>query len=121
MQAQALSSQLGIARMQEAGQDARSQRFLTSQQAAQAENVRAALSLVSRGEAPFGIAYATDAHSDRGVRVVDTFPASTYPPIVYPAALTAFSKSPAAKPLLDYLRSANARPLWEKHGFGVVP
>jgi molybdate transport system substrate-binding protein len=55
------------------------------------------------------------------VRIVDTFPANTYSPIVYPAAMTARSKSPAAKPLLDYLRSANARPVWAKYGFGVVP
>src|SRR4030095_16078680 len=90
-------------------------------QVPRAESVRAALALVSRGEAPFGIVYATDAYSDKGVRIVDTFPANTYSPIVYPAAMTARSKSPAAKPLLDYLRSANARPVWAKYGFGVVP
>ena len=90
-------------------------------QVARAESVRAALALVSRGEAPFGIVYATDAYSDKGVRIVDTFPANTHSPIVYPAAMTARSKSPAAKPLLDYLRSANARPVWAKYGFGVVP
>jgi molybdate transport system substrate-binding protein len=89
-------------------------------QVARAENVRAALALVSRGEAPFGIVYATDARSDKGVRIVDTFPANTHPPIVYPAALTASSKSPAAKPLLDYLRSANARGVWERYGFAVA-
>ncbi len=57
-------------------------------QVARAENVRAALVLVSRGEAPLGIVYATDALADRGVRIVDTFPAASHPPIVYPAALT---------------------------------
>ena len=75
-------------------------------QVARAENVRAALALVSRGEAPFGIVYSTDALSDKGVRIVDTFPPDSYPPIIYPAALLATSKSPAGKPLLDYLRSA---------------
>jgi molybdate transport system substrate-binding protein len=88
---------------------------------ARAENVRAALALVSRGEAPFGVVYATDAMADHGVRVVDTFPASSHPPIVYPAAQTVTSRSAAAKPLLDYLRSAAARPVWEKYGFGVAP
>ncbi len=78
-------------------------------QVARAENVRAALALVSRGEAPFGIVYATDALADKGVRIVDTFPPDSYPPIVYPAALIATSKSTAAKPLLDYLRSPAAR------------
>src|SRR5207344_1330951 len=72
---------------------------------ARAENVRAAMALVSRGEAPFGIVYATDAIADKGVRIVDTFPADTHPPIVYPAAIVAASQSPAARPLLDYLRS----------------
>jgi molybdate transport system substrate-binding protein len=87
---------------------------------ARAENVRAALALVSRGEAPFGIVYRTDALADKGVKVVDTFPPETYPPIVYPAALLAASKSNTAKGFLDYLRSAPARPLWKKYGFAVV-
>ena len=86
-------------------------------QVARAENVRAALALVSRGEAPFGIVYATDAYAAKGVRIVDTFPASSHPPIVYPAAILATSKSPAAKPLLDFLRSPPARATWEKYGF----
>jgi molybdate transport system substrate-binding protein len=89
-------------------------------QVARAENVRAALALVSRGEAPFGIVYETDALADKGVRVVDTFPPDTYPPIVYPAAVLAASKSGGAGPLLDYLRSAAARPVWEKYGFGLA-
>ena len=89
-------------------------------QVARAENVRAALALVSRGEAPFGIVYATDAFADKGVRVVDTFPADTHPPIVYPAAVLVSSKSSAAKPLLDYLKSGGARGVWEKYGFGLA-
>ena len=84
---------------------------------ARAENVRAALALVSRGEVPFGIVYATDAQADKGVRIVDTFPADSHPAIVYPAAIVAASASPAAQPLLDYLQSAAARPVWERHGF----
>jgi molybdate transport system substrate-binding protein len=75
---------------------------------------------VSRGEAPFGIVYSTDAWSDKSVKIVDTFPPDSYPPIVYPAALVATSKSTAAKPLLDYLRSPAARPVWEKYGFGLA-
>jgi molybdate transport system substrate-binding protein len=89
-------------------------------QVARAENVRAALVLVSRGEAPFGIVYSTDALADKGVRVVDTFPQDSYPPIAYPVAVIATSKSAAAKPLLDYLRSPAARPVWEKYGFGMA-
>ncbi len=89
-------------------------------QVARAENVRAALALVSRGEAPFGIVYSTDALADKGVKIVDTFPPDSYPPIVYPAAVLASSKSAAARPLLDYLRSAPARAVWEKYGFGLA-
>jgi len=89
-------------------------------QVARAENVRAALALVSRGEAPFGIVYRTDALADKGVKIVDTFPSDSHPPIIYPAALLATSKSAAAKPLLDYVRSAPARSVWEKYGFGLA-
>ena len=55
---------------------------------APAENVRAALLLVSRGEAPLGIVYRTDALADRNVMTFDTFPEATHAPIAYPAALT---------------------------------
>jgi molybdate transport system substrate-binding protein len=89
-------------------------------QVARAETVRAALVLVSRGEAPFGIVYKTDALADKGVKVLDTFPPDSHPPIIYPAALVATSKSTAAKPLLDYLRSVRARAVWEKYGFGLA-
>jgi len=89
-------------------------------QVARAENVRAALALVSRGEAPFGIVYSTDALADKGVRVVDTFPPDSYPPIDYPAAVVATSTSAAARPLLDYLSSPAARKVWERYGFGLA-
>ncbi len=89
-------------------------------QIARAENVRAALALVSRGEAPFGIVYRTDALADKGVRIVDTFPQASYPSIVYPAAVLAASTSPSARPLLEFLRSVPARAIWEKYGFGLV-
>ena len=87
---------------------------------AQAENVRAALVLVSRGEAPLGVVYATDAVSDPGVRVVATFPADSHPPIVYPVALTKDSKNGDAAALLGFLKSPAARPFFEKQGFSVV-
>lgn len=87
---------------------------------ARAENVRAALALVSRGEAPYGIVYSTDAFADKGVRIVDTFPANTHPPIVYPAALLTASHTPAAKSLLDYLKTPAAGTIWEKYGFGLA-
>jgi molybdate transport system substrate-binding protein len=89
-------------------------------QVARAENVRAALALVSRGEAPLGIVYKTDAAADKGVRVVDTFPQASYPPIIYPAAVLAGSKSLAARPLLEALRTPAAAVVWEQYGFGTA-
>ena len=87
---------------------------------AQAENVRAALLLVSRGEAPAGIVYRTDAASDKGVTIVGTFPEHTHPPIVYPVALTANATHPDAAAFLAYIRSGQAKPLFEAPGFTVL-
>lgn len=87
---------------------------------AQAENVRAALLLVSRGEAPLGIVYATDAASDPGVRVVAAFPADSHPPIVYPIAQMKDSANPDAAAFLAYLKSPAARGFFERQGFTVL-
>ena len=83
---------------------------------AAAENVRAALLLVSRGETPLGIVYHTDAVADPGVAIVDTFPESTHPAIVYPAALTA-GATPGAARVLEFLQGPAARAVFEKQGF----
>lgn len=87
---------------------------------APAENVRAALALVSRGEAPLGIVYATDAAAEPGVRVIAAFPAESHPPIVYPVAVTASSTNPDAAALVEYLHSAKADAIFEKQGFSVM-
>jgi len=87
---------------------------------AQAESVRAALLLVSRGEAPLGIVYQTDAASDPAVKIVGTFPESSHPPIIYPIALTNDSTNPDAQAFLNYLRSAAARPAFERQGFSLL-
>jgi molybdate transport system substrate-binding protein len=87
---------------------------------AQAENVRAALLLVSRGEAPLGIVYKTDAAADPNVAVVGEFPEDTHPPIVYPAAMTSNSKHADASAFLAFLRSPSAKALFEKQGFTVL-
>ena len=89
-----------------------------SSRLAPAENVRAALLLVSRGETPLGIVYHTDAIADRGVRIVDTFPENTHPPIVYPAAVTTQAPSAAAATrVLAFLRSNEASALFRAEGF----
>ncbi|HEV7317807.1 MAG TPA: molybdate ABC transporter substrate-binding protein [Ensifer sp.] len=85
-----------------------------------AESVRAALLLVSRGEAPYGIVYQTDASADPGVKVVGTFPEDSHPPIIYPIAITAESKSPDAAAYIDFVKSAKAAALFEKQGFTVL-
>jgi molybdate transport system substrate-binding protein len=87
---------------------------------AQAENVRAALLLVARGEAPFGIVYSTDAAAEANVKIVGAFPADSHPPIIYPAALTKDAKAADAKAFFDYLKSNKARPAFEKQGFAVL-
>jgi molybdate transport system substrate-binding protein len=87
---------------------------------AQAENVRAALLLVARGEAPLGIVYATDAAAEPNVKIVAAFPDDSHPPIIYPVAMTKEAKSADAKAFLDYLKSAKARPSFEKQGFTVL-
>jgi molybdate transport system substrate-binding protein len=87
---------------------------------AQAENVRAALLLVSRGEAPAGIVYQTDAVADPSVAIIGTFPEDTHPPITYPIALTAGASHPDAATFLAYVKSGKARPLFEAQGFTVL-
>src|SRR5436309_11676004 len=83
---------------------------------AMADSVRAALTLVSRGEAPLGIVYATDAKIDPGVKIIGTFPPDSHPPIVYPVAATITAKPDAAR-YLAFLRNAAAKTIFEKYGF----
>lgn len=85
-----------------------------------AENVRAAMALVARGEARFGIVYETDARSEPRVRVVGAFPATSHPPIVYPFAVTAASANPVAPAFLDHLRSPAALRIFAAEGFSIL-
>jgi molybdate transport system substrate-binding protein len=87
---------------------------------AQADNVRAALLLVARGEAALGIVYSTDAAAEPNMKIVGTFPEGSHPPIIYPAAVIKDSKAADAVPFLDYLKSTKARPSFEKQGFAVL-
>ena len=87
---------------------------------ARTDSVRAALMLVARGEAPFGIVYSTDALAEPKVRIVDTFPEQTHPPIVYPIAIVASSRSAGAQRFVDSLSSPAGRVIWMRHGFGMA-
>jgi molybdate transport system substrate-binding protein len=86
---------------------------------APAQDVRAALLLVSRGEAPLGIVYQTDAAADKNVKIIGTFPDSTHPPIIYPMAILAGSTNGVAPVYVQYLLSPKAEPFFEKRGFTV--
>ncbi len=83
---------------------------------APAENVRVALEYVARGEAPYGIVYATDAKVAPSLRIAGVFPENSHAPIVYPAALTK-TAAPGAKAFLDFLGSARAGAIFRKSGF----
>jgi molybdate transport system substrate-binding protein len=83
-------------------------------------DVRQALALVSREEAPFGIVYATDAAADAGVKIVAEFPADSYPPVTYPIAVLARSRKPEAENFLAWLRTPAAAPHFTRRGFTVV-
>ena len=87
---------------------------------AQADNVRAALLLVARGEAKYGIVYATDARAEPKVKVVDTFPEDTHAPIVYPVAVTKESKNPDAAAFETFLSGPEAATLLTGQGFTIL-
>jgi molybdate transport system substrate-binding protein len=84
-----------------------------------AENVRAALLLVSRAEARAGIVYETDARVAKGLSVVDVFPAISHPPISYPIGIIAKSKNPAAISFRAFLLSSAGSAIFQKYGFGT--
>ena len=86
---------------------------------APAENVRAALTLVARGETPLGIVYRTDALAEPRVAIVDTFPAKSHRPIVYPMAVMR-GAPPAAREFASFAASPAARTIWRWHGFGTL-
>ena len=86
---------------------------------AMAENVRLALSLVARGDAPLGIVYETDAKIEPAVKVIGVFPDNTHDQIIYPVALTATAK-PDATQYLSFLRSQTAKSVFENYGFNFL-
>ena len=81
-----------------------------------AENVRAALAFVARGEAAAGIVYETDAKAESRVKVIGVFPEDSHPPITYPIALTRDASAAAAK-FAAYVRSADGAQIFRKYGF----
>jgi molybdate transport system substrate-binding protein len=86
---------------------------------APAENVRAALAFVERGEAPLGIVYETDARASGKVRVVGRFPPGSHPPIAYPLATLRASRHPDAEAFRRFLASPAGRAIFRRYGFLV--
>jgi molybdate transport system substrate-binding protein len=88
-----------------------------SSKVAPAQDERAALLMVARGEAPLGIVQQTDAMADKSVRIVATFPESTHSPIIYPIASLTGSTNVLAPIYLQYLLSPKGSPFFERRGF----
>nr|CBX28308.1 Molybdate-binding periplasmic protein [uncultured Desulfobacterium sp.] len=87
---------------------------------ARSKDVRTALMLVERGESPVGIVYATDAAITKKVRIAGMFPKESHSPILYPAALVAGRQTPAALDFMKFLKTPEARVIFEKYGFTVL-
>ena len=83
------------------------------------DDVRSALLLVERGEAPAGIVYATDAAASKAVMVAGTFPANSHDPVSYPFALVKSGDKPEARALMAFLAGPKARAIFVRHGFKV--
>lgn len=86
---------------------------------ASADNVRAALALVARGECPLGVVYRTDAEAEKNVRIVASFPAGSHPPIAYPMVTLRRARGPAPGAFADWLASPGGRALFRRFGFGA--
>jgi molybdate transport system substrate-binding protein len=84
---------------------------------ARAENVRAALALVERGAAPYGIVYATDAFASKAVKIVGVFPENSHSPIVYPIAVLKGATSADATGFERFLISAQGKAIFKRFGF----
>jgi len=88
-------------------------------QVAEAENVRAALLLVARGEAPLGVVYASDARAEPRVQVIASFPAGSHPAIIYPVAVLRTSRHTKARAFVEWLQQPAALDIFRQHGFVV--
>ena len=84
---------------------------------ARTDDVRSALLLVERGEAPAGIVYATDAAVSKAVSVAGVVPASSHDPVSYPFAVTKTGDTPEARALMTFLAGPEARAVFVQRGF----
>jgi molybdate transport system substrate-binding protein len=84
---------------------------------ARSDNVRAALALVERGEAPLGIVYGTDGKVSDGVKVIGTLPESSHTPIKYPVAVMGQDARPEVLQFLLWLLGDDAGSIFTDYGF----
>ncbi|MEO0995422.1 MAG: molybdate ABC transporter substrate-binding protein, partial [Pseudomonadota bacterium] len=84
-----------------------------------ADNSRAALALVARGEAPFGIVYETDALIEPRVAIVARFDPATHPPIRYPLAIAKGQDRPAVRRLYARILGDEGQAILAAHGFAA--
>ncbi len=88
-----------------------------SDKLAPAEDVRSALALVERDEAPLGIVYGSDAVASQGVNVVAVFPVDTYQKVEYPVAIVKDHDTPAVSAFYKYLQGPEASKVFQQYGF----
>ncbi|XNM75239.1 molybdate ABC transporter substrate-binding protein [Escherichia coli] len=84
---------------------------------APAEDVRGALALVERNEAPLGIVYGSDAVASKGVKVVATFPEDSHKKVEYPVAVVEGHNNATVKAFYDYLKGPQAAEIFKRYGF----
>jgi molybdate transport system substrate-binding protein len=84
---------------------------------ARASDVRAAMALVEREEAPVGIVYGSDAVASKKVKVIGIFPASSHKPVEYPMAMVKGHENATVSGFYDYLKTPAAAAIFKKYGF----
>jgi len=84
---------------------------------ARASDVRGALALVEREEAPLGIVYGSDAVASKKVKVVGIFPAASHKPVEYPMAIVKGHENATVSGFYAYLKTPAAAEIFKKYGF----
>ena len=86
---------------------------------ARAKDVRGALALVERAEAPYGIVYSTDTKISQQVKTVAVFPADSHKPVVYPVSILKDHDNMDSRDFLKYLESDAAKKVLVGYGFSA--
>ncbi len=85
------------------------------------QDVKQVLTWVETGNVDAGVVYSTDAKISTKVKVVSTASEESHKAIIYPAAVIKTTKNiDAAKDLLNFMASDEAKSIFEKYGFAVI-